>query len=188
VTALSPRRPRISRETRLLLLTIAISITTLWVLARIRFVGRPVNPNPIAPVLTQLAPLPVFDQLSSAMFQIQSRLAPLLFALEVRNVDAAGTATVQSVAALRLDNDTAVALFEGAPIEHGEAGVSVIARDPATGLAVLHLSNGMAPDGPISFPSAWAPRQPQTSRYLIAGSRGSSRTWPGAACSCRRTR
>ena len=78
------RRRPLSRETRLLLMTILVSFAALWVLARIRFAERPVTPNPITPVLTQLAPPPVFEQLSSAVFQVESRLSPVLMGIEVR--------------------------------------------------------------------------------------------------------
>jgi hypothetical protein len=69
------RRPPLSRETRVLLMTVLISLAALWVLARIRFAERPATPNPITPVLTQLAPPPVFEQLTSAVFQVESRLS-----------------------------------------------------------------------------------------------------------------
>src|SRR4051812_13987822 len=48
-------RPRISRETRRLLMTACVAVLTLWVLARIRFPDRAGTPNPMPPLLTQLA-------------------------------------------------------------------------------------------------------------------------------------
>lgn len=50
------RRSRISRDTRLLLITVCIAVAALWVLARLRFPDRPATANPIPPLLTQLAP------------------------------------------------------------------------------------------------------------------------------------
>jgi membrane-associated protease RseP (regulator of RpoE activity) len=161
----------LSRETRLLLITILVSITTLWVLARIRFADRPVTPNPIAPVLTQLAPLPVFDQLSSAMFQVQGRLAPLLFGVGVQRQTAFGETRHEMVTALRLDAETAVAMIDGtSTIDQTDLtpGATVIARDPASGLTVLGVSNGNVPNEPVVPPAVWSPRQPQSPRYLIA--------------------
>ena len=48
-------QPVISRETRLLLITIVVSVCTLWLLARLRFQDRPVAAT-VAPVLAQLRP------------------------------------------------------------------------------------------------------------------------------------
>ena len=106
------RRPPLSRETRLLLMTILVSLAALWVLARIRFIERPVTPNPITPVLTQLAPPPVFEQLSSAVFQVESRLSPILMGIDVRRSASAGDQGPEVVPALRLDSDIAVAMFD----------------------------------------------------------------------------
>ena len=81
---MSPRaRSPLSRETRLLLITILASLTALWVLARLRFADKPLAADPLTPVLTQLAPPPVFDQLSSAVLQAGSRLAPVLMGIQL---------------------------------------------------------------------------------------------------------
>ncbi len=48
------RRPRVSRETRLLLTTALLSVVALWILARIRFPDQPAG-TPVQPLLTQLA-------------------------------------------------------------------------------------------------------------------------------------
>jgi hypothetical protein len=47
-------RPRVSRETRLLLAAGVMAVAALWLLARIRFPERPVSPNPVPSVLSQL--------------------------------------------------------------------------------------------------------------------------------------
>jgi hypothetical protein len=150
----------------LLLITILVSLTALWVLARVRFADRSVTPNPIAPVLTQLAPPPVFDQLSSAMLQVQSRIAPLLLPVEVATTQ--GPSQYGTIAALKLNSDRAVALLVGSLVADDDVapGVSVAAHDPATGLAVLRILQA----GPlVPAPARWSPRQPQTPRYLVAG-------------------
>ncbi|HVH29819.1 MAG TPA: PDZ domain-containing protein [Vicinamibacterales bacterium] len=170
VDVIGPRRP-LSRETRLLLVTILVSLTTLWVLARVRFADRPAPPNPITPVLTQLAPLPVFDQLTSAMFQLQSRLAPLLFGVDVQRLSPHGDRRAEVAPALRIDIDTAVTMIDGSSVTDQTdlaPGAAVLARDPASGLTLLRVLNGSVPDGPITLPPTWSPRQPQSPRYLIA--------------------
>ena len=170
MNAIEPPRPRLSRETRLLLLTIVISLTTLSVLARIRFADQPVSPNPIAPVLTQLAPPPVFDQLSAAMLQIQNRTAPMLIDIEVTRAASRGQGP-QTATALRLDEETAVAMLNGLIIREDSdvaPGFTVTAHDPASGLTVLRMVSGNAADGYVPPNASWSPRQPQASRYLIA--------------------
>ena len=75
---MGPARPRVSRETRLLLVTILVSMATLWALARIRFPDRPATTNPVPPLLTQLAAPPRFDDLASEVSKLDSRLLPSL--------------------------------------------------------------------------------------------------------------
>ena len=48
-------RSRVSRETRQLLIAALVALLALWVLARIRFPGQPVSPNPIPSLLSQLS-------------------------------------------------------------------------------------------------------------------------------------
>src|SRR5688572_3299582 len=76
-------RPSVSRETRLLLLTALFALLALWVLARLRFPERPITANPVPPILSQLVPAPGFEDLASAVFNLQSRLSPNLFALDL---------------------------------------------------------------------------------------------------------
>ena len=166
------RRPPLSRETRLLLMTILVSLAALWVLARIRFAERPVTPNPITPVLTQLAPPPVFEQLSSAVFQVESRLSPLLMGIDVRRSASAGDPGPDVVPALRMDSDIAVAMLDQSESSDGTdlgSGVTVIALDPTTGLAVLRVPVGDSPAEPFSAPVMWLPRRPESPRFLVAG-------------------
>src|SRR3990172_11387893 len=78
-----PHRPRVSRETRLLLITVLISIVTLWVLARVRFPDRPVTPNPVPPLLAQLPARPAFEDLAFTVAEVESGLVLSLLALEL---------------------------------------------------------------------------------------------------------
>lgn len=162
-----PPRPRVSRETRLLFITVLISIVTLWVLARIRFPDRPETPNPVPPLLTQLADRPRFEDLAVRVAELESRLVPPLLALELQQPSAFGgqPAAVQDVIpALRIRDDVAVTLLTAtrgvsAP---RPADLTVLARDPASGLAVIRV-----PTAPAPVLTAWSPQRLQYPRYLI---------------------
>src|ERR671918_398413 len=75
---IEPYRPRVSRETRLLLSTALIAVVALWVLARVRFPDQPPPQNPVQPLLTQLTPRPTFADLASEVAALRPRLEPLL--------------------------------------------------------------------------------------------------------------
>lgn len=175
-----PYRPRVSRETRLLLITALLAIAALWVLARIRFPDRPAAPNPVQPLLTQLAPRPSFDDLASEIADLYPRLDPLLLAVQLdppgppeldakgeagpsvpRTADAAGD---RARPALRVRDDVAVVLLEaGAGRRTAEYGTTLIARDPGSGLAVVRV-----PGVPTPRPVLWSSGQMQRPRYVIA--------------------
>src|SRR5687768_14568760 len=74
---------RISRETRLLLITALLAVATLWVLARIRFPDRPVTADPVTPVLTQIASIPRFTDLAAEVSLARTRLETSLLAVRV---------------------------------------------------------------------------------------------------------
>jgi S1-C subfamily serine protease len=164
-------RAPLSRETRLLLVTVVLSISALWLLARIRFADRPLPSNPITPVLTQLAPPPVFEQLTSALDASQARVASRLIAVTTRNASSTGGRGLETRSALRIDADTAVALLDETTIvREPDVGfpVSVIARDPASGLALLHfVSSGGAGDS-TSPPPLFPQRRADPSGFLLA--------------------
>jgi S1-C subfamily serine protease len=134
-------RPRVSRETRLLLVTILISIAALWALARIRFPNRPAMPSPVPPLLTQLAARPAFDDLASEISTVEARL---LHSLAV--VDTPGR---PPAAALRVRDDIGAFLIgtssdEGHVPRGGEQ--PLVALDRATGLALTKIPGSPAPD------------------------------------------
>jgi membrane-associated protease RseP (regulator of RpoE activity) len=172
VELIGPRRRPLSRETRLLLVMILVSLGALWVLARLRFADRPVSPNPIAPVLTQLGPPPVFEQLSSALFQVQTDLVPFVIGIETRRPISSGHQGAYTVAALRFGAEIAIAMLGDAPIADDDTDLrpaaEVVARDPATGLAVLHVMTRSVYRDPGSAPAMWSPRRPGSPRYLVA--------------------
>jgi hypothetical protein len=162
-------RSPLSRETRLLLITILASVATLWVLARLRFADKPLAADPITPVLTQLTLPPVFDQLSSAVSQASSRLTPALMGIQVPPAAVSHGRSPATIVALRVDGDVAVTVTE--PTSEGAAlgpGVTVLMRDPASGLTVLRVPGSDAQAESLAFPPTWLPRHSQSPRYLLA--------------------
>ena len=103
----SPYRPRVSRETRLLLTTGVVALAVLWLLARIRFEDRAVTPNPVPAVLSQLGSRPTFDELAADLAQLQTSLEPLLV------VVASNTSAHEnrSVLAIRWKEDLAIGMW-----------------------------------------------------------------------------
>src|SRR5215831_6813805 len=100
-------RPRVSRETRLLLLTVFLSLATLWVLGRIRFPDRPRTANPVAPLLTQLARGTAFEDIERAVHELEPEV---MSALQVISMERAGSAggkggAGQSIPSLRFRDD-----------------------------------------------------------------------------------
>lgn len=151
-----------SRETRLLLATVLCSLVALWVLARLRFPERPATPNPVAPLLTQLAPRSVFEDLSSAVAELEPKILPAILVLDVRHAAAERASSTRGVIpALRFRDDAAVAL-PGATRATEIAGVAVMALDPATGLAVVRT-----PRFAVAPLTVWTPQRPQNPRYVM---------------------
>ena len=140
-------QPVISRETRLLLITMLVSIAALWVLARIRFHERPGTssvPVAVPPVLAQLRSETGFADLARAVADIRPAASAALF------TTAAGTP------ALRIRQDAAVTLRPGRDDER-------IGEDRATGLAIVRTQAGEVP-GLVP----WVPRLLDYPRYLVA--------------------
>lgn len=136
----------ISRETRRLLVTIAVSIAALWVLARLRFQEHPASQTAVVPVLAQLRPAASFDDLA----RVIGDLRPVLMTAVVP----AGGGS-----ALRVSGDRAIAL---AP----DPAAAVVAVDRVTGLAVIAVSRaesfGLMP---------WMPRVIDYPRFFLVAER-----------------
>jgi hypothetical protein len=159
----SPYRPRVSRETRLLLTVGLMAVAALWLLARIRFPERPVTPNPVPSVLSQLASVPKYDDLAGEIAQLQARLQPSLLALDVPSAVGSLQTSPRTVA-IRLRDDLAVTLVPNGLSGEGWNDAPIVARDAASGLAVVRVPIPSS----SSFPVPWTPRQPQRPRYLVA--------------------
>jgi hypothetical protein len=157
----------VSRETRLLLLTILLSVCSLWLLGRLRFPERPVTANPVGPILTQLVPPTSFEGLAASVSLLESRLAPLLVTVDL--APQAGQdgdlRERRAAAALRLRSNIAAGLTTSRDVgvTQESFNVTVLARDPVSGLTVFQVPAGRDPTLAL-----WVPRRPQTARYLIA--------------------
>jgi hypothetical protein len=153
MSAAERQRPRISRETRLLLGIVGLSVAMLWTLARLRFPDRPPTPNPMPPVLAQLTPQSPFDSIADAVAALEPRVAPALAAADVDG--ALHTALRSGNIALTISRSASHRVV----IDGEEA--PVLARDAASGLTVLRL-------GDSSERPRTAPAPIESARFLIA--------------------
>lgn len=155
----APYRPRVSRETRLLLTAGALAIAALWLLARVRFQDRPITPNPVTPVLSQLVDDRSYDDLASEMAALQSRLRPWVRVLELA-APADGSPPSRRVA-LRVADELAIAMLGTA--ETPRQG-TVRAKDDASGLALV----GIPPEASSIPVGTWTPERLTQPRYFVA--------------------
>jgi S1-C subfamily serine protease len=147
----------------LLLIAGVIAVAALWLLARIRFPERPVTPNPVPSVLSQLASGPKYDDLAGEIAQLHARLQPSLLALDIPSA-ADSLQTSRRTAAIRLRDDLAVTLVPSGSRREGWKDASIVARDAASGLAVVRVPIPLSSAPPVP----WTPRQPQQPRYFVA--------------------
>lgn len=138
----TPTADRPGRETRLLLVTIAVSVAVLLLLARFRFPDAPADrPVESAPApLERLAAQATYEELASIMADLERRIAPRIAI--VRTTPLAGTSTL--TVAPRLAPDRAVVLTrDGDRLESTSTGadsaVEVVGHDAAQGVAVLRV-------------------------------------------------
>ncbi len=104
-------RSRVSRETRQLLAAALIALLALWVLARIRFPGQPVSPNPIPSLLSQLSAAPRFANLAGEIAELQGRLSTTWLAVGVSGADDIIESGARQLTAMRLRSNAAVTLL-----------------------------------------------------------------------------
>ncbi|MGH9314245.1 MAG: PDZ domain-containing protein, partial [Vicinamibacterales bacterium] len=154
----APARPRISRETRLLLFTILISMAALWALARLRFPERPATPNPVPPFLTQLAAPPSFGDLASEISTLEPQLLPSLAIVELPALPLA--------VVLRVRDDVGATLLATPSGSIGaERSVlpTLVAHDPASRLALMKIPGAPAPEL-----TPWSPDRIDRPRFMVA--------------------
>src|SRR5688572_21501240 len=126
------RRPRVSRETRLLLGIVLLSLAALWVLARMRFPNRPSSANPVPPILAQLAPESPFDVISSTIRDLEPVLSAVLVGVDFDPGGSPGNIE-RWTGALRLGDDLALTLAPDI-VGHEMLGTakSIVALDAAS--------------------------------------------------------
>ncbi len=161
-----------SRETRLLWLTIAVSLGVLFVLAQFRFPNED-RPAPAPQPLERLAARATYDELAADVARLERRVSPSLLVLRARSsrapeakslgrlLDRGGpddrdrAAALRFVPALRIRSDIAIAVLDADMTVQGIAGQDdavplVLAADPLRRLAVIRV-----PDPPAGV--AWQP-------------------------------
>lgn len=157
-----PQRPRVSRETRLLLGTVVISLATLWVLARLRYPDRPSSPDPVGPVLAQLTSPSPLDAIADAVSDLESRVAPLLtrVVFTPRAADPALRATVRVALRIHRDHAAVVVPPGDAPLHADPAVLTTSARG---GVGIIPLASGE----PVPSTS-WRRERPPAAHFVIA--------------------
>ncbi|HEY7790196.1 MAG TPA: PDZ domain-containing protein [Vicinamibacterales bacterium] len=145
---------RVPRETRLLLLTIAVSVGALLLLSRFRFPTQVPIVTPSPPPLERLAARATYDELADIITQLQARLEPGLVVLHASapppgaDLPTAPAGAVSTAAdylpAVRIDQElTLVRLAPGYRVQSvvgPGAGVPVVlARDPLRQLALVRV-------------------------------------------------
>jgi len=133
------RRPRVSRETRLLLVTVALAAVALGVLGRVRSFDalHPVVAESAQPLLAPLLGRPAIDELSTDLARLDARIRPWLTTIMLSGAAAGGGRTATAV---RLRDNLAIAFMpEGGEVP--DARATLIAQDRPTGLTVFSLSD-----------------------------------------------
>lgn len=154
-------RSRVSRETRQLLIAALVALLALWVLARIRFPGQPVSPNPIPSLLSQLSSVPRFANLAGEIAELQNRLAISWLAIPVLATDDTVEEGPRRLTAIRLNGEQAIVHLRSGdrPVD-----ADIVAADRVTGLAVIRTGSSSTPAG---IPP-WMPQSLDDPRYLMA--------------------
>src|SRR5688572_18779697 len=151
------------RETRLLLVTIAVSIGVLFLLARFRFPEQAAEApaSAAAAPLERLAARAAYDELASTMVDLERRLARSVIVLPVRPQRDTGGFVV----APRLTADRAVALLRSGEALPGDTeGTSrVITTDRARELAIV----AVPADASAVVTPRYGPPRPGP-RYVVA--------------------
>jgi hypothetical protein len=135
---MSSAEPRSTgRETRLLLVTIAVAVAALLLLARFRFPEQALQPAEPAPApLERLAARAAFDELASAMADLERRIYPRVLLYRVTPARPSGSYVV----APRLTGSRAVlVLDENESLDAVSAGVDLVTHRTDAGVAVLNV-------------------------------------------------
>ena len=159
-------RPRLSRETRRLLLTAFVAVLTLWTLARVRFPDRPVVVSPVPPILDQLTGRPTFGDLAGRVAELRAQLSgslvPVMLVADRATTDTRGLP--DRAAALRVRDDLAVAIIRPAIRRAGLSPLGIIGEDRVSGLTLIETATNGRPELPI----LWSPRDLDQPRFVLA--------------------
>lgn len=147
-------------------MTAVLAVLALWLLARLRFPDRPANPNPVPPLLSQLARSPVFSDLAETVADVRGRVAPSLVALVPVDDSDSHPRPEDRVEALRIREDLAAAILPGRSDTDERDPLGVIVEDRASGLAVIRVSRQAGP----ALPRLWSPQGLDEPRYLLVSS------------------
>lgn len=159
---ISPYRPRVSRETRLLVSAAFLAVVALWVLSRLTLPEPSRVQSGVAPILAPLVPRPAFDELAQTAADAALRVRPRLFPVAVEGSGARPDDAL-GMTGMRFRGDLAVVLPPAGIGVDPDAVARVIARDDLTGLTVVS-ARGDAPD---TLPATAILRQPERPRYLL---------------------
>lgn len=165
---------RIPRETRLLLLTIAVSVAALLLLSRFRFPEQTPILNPSPPPLERLAARATYDELAAIITQLQARVQAgvvVLHAAAPPQPPAVSSAappaqglSSQYLPAVRVDRELVLVRLPPAASVQSVVGQNaavpiVLARDPLRQLALVRVPEPGGGDG-----EHWLREQPVATR------------------------
>jgi hypothetical protein len=129
--------PRISRDTRWLLVIVAVSLAALSVLARVRFRDGARIAGPIAPVLSQLTPRSAFDEMSVAIEGLLPRLRAIVVPVALSAAPPEATAGHGVVPSIPFRDGVVAALV---PTPGQPAAAAMAGFDRATRLMVARVA------------------------------------------------
>ena len=152
-------RPRVSRETRRLLSAAALALIALWLLARLRFPETSVAPNPVPPLLAQLAPPARFSELAAEVNAVRGSVGDLL---SVVTLSTTGSRSPHLVLQVRPGVAATIAPITnpGTP----ELASQVLAADLPTGLMFVAVDRRE----PVTLPQPWHPERQDAPQFLFA--------------------
>jgi len=160
-------RPRVSRETRRLLVTALIALTTLWILSRWREPAPPDSPNPLPSFFNAFERVPSFDDLAFEVARLQNRVRPLLVPIAVAGREQGVTPWPSGgLLALRIGADVAIACLPPEPEWPELVGARIEAADPVSGLTVLRLASPFP--SPVTLPPFWTAAESQPQFFMVA--------------------
>ena len=154
-------RPRVGRETRLLITTALLAVLALWMLARLRFPTSQVESNSVTEMLSSRGANIGFDGLATQLARTRGLVGGSLLTVELEGT---GETASTTLAAYRLGGDVAVVhVPEGRRLRLA-TGSALLAHDTASGLAVVRLPADPAP----SAPTPRVARLPEVPEYVVA--------------------